>query len=119
MSNISAETAEHEVEKGGEIFRVGQLIVSGYLLYYAGGEEFRSRVALARWIVGLAAPLGFFAYRLKRRSTLSAAAIPPRTTAVSCRQLASSSPVAGVRDLIRRALILRSSGAEIARAEDD
>ena len=98
MSNISAETAEHEVEKGGEIFRVGQLIVSGYLLYYAGGEEFRSRVALARWIVGLAAPLGFFAYRLKRRSTLSAAAIPPeqRQFRVANSRQAPPSPVSAI-----------------------
>jgi hypothetical protein len=40
-------------------------------------------------------------------------------TAVSRHPLASSSAVAGFRDLIRRALILRSSGVEIARSGED
>lgn len=43
------------------------LIVSGYLLYYAGGEATRSAVSLAHWLTGLAAPLGFVAHRLRRK----------------------------------------------------
>ena len=46
----------------------GWLIVSGYLLYYAGGEEFRTAVSLAHWITGLTAPAAFAAHRLKRRA---------------------------------------------------
>ena len=39
------------------------LIGSGYLLYYAGGDETRSIVSLLHWIVGLAIPLPFFVHR--------------------------------------------------------
>jgi hypothetical protein len=56
---------------GGSLAGIlGWLIVSGYLLYYAAGEEFRAAVSLAHWVVGLAAPLVFFAHWLKRRRTL-------------------------------------------------
>lgn len=46
------------------------LIVSGYLLYYVGGEQFRSTVSLAHWLIGLAAPIGFLAHRLERQGAL-------------------------------------------------
>jgi hypothetical protein len=56
---------------GGSLAGIlGWLVGSGYLLYYAGGEEFRAAVSLAHWVVGLAAPLAFFAHWLKRRPTL-------------------------------------------------
>jgi hypothetical protein len=42
------------------------LIVSGYLLYYAGGEATRPMISLAHWVVGLAAPLAFVGHRLRR-----------------------------------------------------
>lgn len=39
------------------------LIASGYLLYYAGGDETRSIVSPIHWIVGLALPLPFLVHR--------------------------------------------------------
>lgn len=41
------------------------LIVSGYLLYYAGGDDMRAVVSLLHWGIGLAAPIAFLAHRLK------------------------------------------------------
>lgn len=39
------------------------LTLSGYLLYYAGGDRVRSLVAILHWSVGLAAPLAFVWHR--------------------------------------------------------
>lgn len=33
------------------------LTVTGYLLYYAGGEELRPIISAAHWVIGLAVPL--------------------------------------------------------------
>jgi hypothetical protein len=64
--------ARRRVSGGSLVGVLGWLIVSGYLLYYAGGEELRAAVSLAHWLVGLAAPLAFLAHRLKRRRALPA-----------------------------------------------
>jgi hypothetical protein len=74
---------------------LGWLIVSGYLLYYVGGEEFRAAVSLVHWILGLVAPAAFVAHRLKGRM------------------------VAYVRDLIRRPFSSRPIRPEIAPAGED
>ncbi len=42
------------------------LVVSGYLLYYLGGDETRAVVSLAHWIIGLALPLPFVMHLLVR-----------------------------------------------------
>ena len=39
------------------------LTVSGYLLYYAGGDRVRPALAVLHWSVGLAAPLAFVWHR--------------------------------------------------------
>lgn len=51
------------------------LIVSGYLLYYTGGDETRSIVSLIHWTIGLALPLPFLVHRfLKGFPQMSGAA---------------------------------------------
>jgi hypothetical protein len=47
------------------------LILSGYLLYYAGDDTVRGAVSYMHWIIGLGAPAAFFWHRrLKRTATL-------------------------------------------------
>lgn len=51
---------------------LGCLIVSGYLLYYAGDELTRSVLSVLHWGIGLACPVFYFLHRLqspKRRMT--------------------------------------------------
>lgn len=49
---------------GGLLFGIlAVLIASGYLLYYAGGDDTRSVVSLIHWILGLALPLPFLVHR--------------------------------------------------------
>jgi len=43
------------------------LIVTGYLLYYAGGDIFRARVALVHWTVGLATLPAFIVHVALRK----------------------------------------------------
>jgi hypothetical protein len=40
------------------------LVATGWLLYYAGGDELRGQVALLHWSVGLAAPVALGLHRL-------------------------------------------------------
>ena len=42
------------------------LIISGYLLYYLGGEEARQITSLVHWGLGLLAPILFLAHRFAR-----------------------------------------------------
>jgi hypothetical protein len=42
------------------------LILTGYLLYYAGGDELRELVSKLHWVVGLGAPLAFALHRFAR-----------------------------------------------------
>jgi hypothetical protein len=44
------------------------LILSGYLLYYAGDDRFRPLISVAHWGIGLACPIFFIWHRLKRRA---------------------------------------------------
>ena len=44
------------------------LIASGYLLYYAGSDDVRAKVALIHEAVGLAALLPFLLHRFKKRT---------------------------------------------------
>jgi hypothetical protein len=43
------------------------LVLSGYLLYYAGGDEMRTAIALVHWIVGAALPLFLLPHVLRGR----------------------------------------------------
>jgi hypothetical protein len=43
-------------------------VLTGYLLYYAGGDEFRAAVSLGHWTVGLAALIFLLLHRRIRRS---------------------------------------------------
>ncbi len=43
------------------------MIVSGYLLYYAGDEGLRANVSLIHWVVGLAIPVMYLLHRLVKR----------------------------------------------------
>lgn len=45
---------------------VALLCVSGYLLYYVGGDESRELISKVHWIVGLALPLPFVMHWLLR-----------------------------------------------------
>jgi cytochrome c biogenesis protein CcdA len=45
---------------------VGLLIITGYLLYYAGGDDFRGWVSLIHWVMGLAVPLLFIWHYARR-----------------------------------------------------
>jgi hypothetical protein len=47
---------------------VGWLMVSGYLLYYLGGEQSRFVAGLLHWSVGLGAPILFVVHGLRARS---------------------------------------------------
>jgi hypothetical protein len=73
----------------------GWLIVSGYLLYYAGDEELRAAVSRGHWLIGLAAPAAFAAHRIKGRAP------------------------AYVLDLILRPVLARLSRPQIAPAGED
>jgi hypothetical protein len=44
------------------------LVLTGYLLYYAGGDAFRAAVSLSHWTVGLAALVFLLLHRRIRRS---------------------------------------------------
>ena len=44
------------------------LVLTGYLLYYAGGDEFRAAVSLGHWTVGLVALFFLLLHRRIRRS---------------------------------------------------
>ncbi len=46
----------------------GLLIVSGYLLYYAGGDALRAAVSLTHWIIGLAALPFFLWHRFAKKT---------------------------------------------------
>ena len=43
------------------------LVVTGYLLYYAGGDAFRAAVSLGHWTVGLVALVFLLLHRRIRR----------------------------------------------------
>jgi hypothetical protein len=45
------------------------LVITGYLLYYAGGDEFRAAVSLGHWTVGLVALLFLLLHRRIRRNS--------------------------------------------------
>lgn len=45
---------------------VGLLILSGYLLYYASGDDFRGWVSLIHWAIGLAVPTVFIWHYVSR-----------------------------------------------------
>lgn len=49
---------------GGLLAVMGALIVTGYLLYYAGSDEVRSGVSIFHWTVGLALPALYLVHRL-------------------------------------------------------
>ncbi|MFT4045169.1 MAG: hypothetical protein QM661_00560 [Solimonas sp.] len=53
---------------GGILFALlAVLIVSGYLLYYAGDETFRGAVSCAHWITGLTIAFAYAGHRLAHR----------------------------------------------------
>lgn len=43
------------------------LILSGYLLYYVGGDETRSVVSIIHWTLGLAGPIFYVLHRVRFR----------------------------------------------------
>ena len=45
------------------------LVITGYLLYYAGGDEFRAAVSLGHWTVGSVALLFLLLHRRIRRNS--------------------------------------------------
>jgi hypothetical protein len=45
------------------------LVLTGYLLYYAGSDAFRAAVSLGHWTVGLAALFFLLLHRRIRRSS--------------------------------------------------
>ena len=52
------------------------LILTGYLLYYAGDDQPRAMISLLHWVIGLGAPLAYAVHRLWGRfiATRSSAA---------------------------------------------
>lgn len=52
------------------------LIVTGYLLYYAGGDETQTIVAILHWVIGLAVPAPFLLHRLYRQVPLRSRPAP-------------------------------------------
>jgi hypothetical protein len=65
---VNGWTAGRRRWSGGVMFAAAVfLIVSGYLLYYAGGEDLRALASAAHWIVGLAAPVAFVWHRYLAR----------------------------------------------------
>lgn len=51
---------------GGLTVLVGLLILSGYLLYYASGDDFRGLVSLIHWVIGLGVPVIFIWHYVSR-----------------------------------------------------
>lgn len=59
-------TKRHRIS-GGALFAVLiVLIASGYLLYYAGGDEARTITSIVHWGIGLAVPLPFILHRFRK-----------------------------------------------------
>ena len=44
------------------------LVLSGYLLYYVGGDAARAAIALAHWLIGVVLPLPLLLHGLRGRS---------------------------------------------------
>jgi hypothetical protein len=58
---------------GGAMFAVAAwLILSGYMLYYVGSEQWMSAVAVLHWAFGLAAPALFLLHRFARERRTAA-----------------------------------------------
>ena len=52
---------------GGIIFAFAAwFVITGYLLYYIGDDDWRDVTILAHWIMGLAAPIPFLLHRFQR-----------------------------------------------------
>lgn len=49
--------ARHRMSGAGLFLAYALLVLSGYLLYYAGNEHFRAALSLLHWTVGLGLPL--------------------------------------------------------------
>lgn len=69
-------TGRHRIS-GSLLFGVlAVLIASGYLLYYAGGDETRDIVAILHWGAGLAVPVPFLVHRLRKAVPLRSQLMP-------------------------------------------
>jgi hypothetical protein len=44
------------------------LIVTGYLLYYAGDEDLRAKISLVHWIIGMGIPAAYLFHRLSKKA---------------------------------------------------
>jgi len=65
---VNAWQARRRRWSGGALFGVGAvLIVTGWLLYYAGDDGLRSVASIAHWGLGLAAPALFLFHRFLAR----------------------------------------------------
>lgn len=60
-------TRRHRVTGGATFALVTVLILTGFLLYYAGGDESRAWISLAHWALGLGLPAIFLWHRLARK----------------------------------------------------
>ncbi len=56
----------HRVSGATLLTFLGWLVLSGYLLYYLGGDQSRALVSLAHWVIGLALPIPFLVHWLVR-----------------------------------------------------
>ncbi|MDE2494275.1 MAG: hypothetical protein KGL97_10295 [Alphaproteobacteria bacterium] len=56
----------HRVSGSSLLASLVLLVVSGYLLYYLGGDQSRAIVNLTHWVIGLALPVPFLAHFLVR-----------------------------------------------------
>jgi hypothetical protein len=45
------------------------LVLSGYLLYYAGDDRARSLISIGHWGLGLACPLLYWIHRMRKRAS--------------------------------------------------
>lgn len=59
-------TGRHRVSGSILLGVLAVLIASGYLLYYAGGDETQAIVSVVHWGIGLAVPLTFLVHRFRK-----------------------------------------------------
>jgi hypothetical protein len=60
-------SGRHRVTGSALFLAMAALIVSGYLLYYAGSDTVRPLLSLAHWAIGLALPAAYGWHRAIRR----------------------------------------------------
>ncbi len=76
-------SAQRRWSGGSVLATLGVLVVSGYLLYYAGDDTLRAGTSILHWTLGLALPTVFIVHRGVRRSRPAADGEPLASATVT------------------------------------